>query len=131
MNSNSNSFENNIKISFSNGLSEIVIEWIDLYGILNEFISSDCWLGLGEDKQIGQFFIEFDMKATEEKHNEQIKNKLLHYLWFDIHKSSYKTGVSLFDDSISNFSKLYDAYDNKKKIFSDAFFSCLEKKKIK
>ena len=123
-------YKNNIDISLFNGSKKNSIKWIDLYGVLNIFISSDKWLDLGEDKQIGQFFIEFDMSANWTEHKKQIKNKLLHYLWFDIDQSSYKSEVSLFDKSISNFAKLYDAFENDAKIFSDTFFECINNWKL-
>ncbi len=113
---------NNVELSFYNGNENKNVNWIDLYGILNKFISSSDKLGLGEDKQIGQFFIEFNGKNDKEK----IKNKLLHYLWFDIQQATYKTEVKLFDDSISSFSDLYDKYESNEKIFSDHFFECIE-----
>ena len=113
---------NSIDISLNNGNDTIQVNWIDLYGVLNKFISSSEKLGLGEDKQIGQFFIEFDGKNDKEK----IKNKLLHYLWFDIQEATYKTEVKLFDDSITSFSDLYDKYEADKKIFSDDFFDCID-----
>ena len=118
---------NNVDILLNDGTNQITINWVDLYGVLNIFISSSKWLGLGEDKQIGQFFIDFDMGATWNEHKEQIKNKLLQYLWFDIGLSSYKTNVSLFDSSISSFSQLYDLFENNKKIFSDELFDCIDK----
>ncbi len=120
-------YENNVDITFNTGSVSKTIKWVDLYGVLNIFISSDKWLGLGEDKQIGQFFIEFDKAANVDEHKKQIKNKLLHYLWFDICQSSYKSGVTLFDDSISNFSSLYDSFEAGRQIFSDAFFECIDK----
>lgn len=120
-------YENNVGIVLNNGIMDKTVKWVDLYGVLNVFISSDKWLGLGEDKQIGQFFIEFDMMATADEHKKQAKNKLLHYLWFDVCQSSYKSGVTLFDGSISNFSSLYDAFEEGKKIFSDTFFDCIER----
>lgn len=113
---------NNAELSFYNGSENIKVNWIDLYGILNKFISSSEKLGLGEDKQIGQFFIEFDGENDKEK----IKNKLLHYLWFDIQQATYKTEVKLFDDSITSFSDLYDKYEANEKIFSDHFFECID-----
>ena len=113
---------NSVELSFHNGKEFITINWINLYGVLNKFISSSEKLGLGEDKQIGQFFIEFDGKNDKEK----IKNKLLHYLWFDIQEATYKTEVKLFDDSITSFSDLYDKYEADKKIFSDDFFDCID-----
>ena len=97
-------------------------KWIDLYGVLNKFISSFDKLGLGEDKQIGQFFIEFDDNDNKEK----IQNKLLHYLWFDVQESCYKSDIKLFDDSITSFSDLYDKYEEGEKIFSNEFFNCIE-----
>lgn len=113
---------NSVELSFHNGKEFITINWINLYGVLNKFISSSEKLGLGEDKQIGQFFIEFDGKNDK----EEIKNKLLHYLWFDIQEATYKTEVKLFDDSITSFSDLYDKYEDDKKIFSDDFFDCID-----
>lgn len=117
---------NNIDITLNDGSgTPVEIKWVDLYSKLNIFISSDDKLGLGEDKQIGQFFIEFDTDANWETHKEQIKNKLLHFLWFDINQSSYRADVRLFDESIKNFSDLYDTFADDGKIFSNAFFECI------
>lgn len=118
-------YHNNVDIHLNDGTGIVTMKWVDLYGVLNKYIASDKWLGLGEDKQIGQFFIEFDMAGTMAEHKEQVKNKLLHYLWFDISQSSYRSGVKMFDESISSFSDLYDAFEEDKKIFSDAFFECI------
>lgn len=117
---------NNIDITLNDGSgTPVKIKWVDLYSKLNIFISSDDKLGLGEDKQIGQFFIEFDTDKKWETHKEQIKNKLLHFLWFDINQSSYRADVRLFDESIKNFSDMYDTFANDGKIFSNAFFECI------
>ena len=117
---------NNIDITLNDGSgTPVEIKWVDLYSKLNIFISSDDKLGLGEDKQIGQFFIEFDTDENWETHKEQIKNKLLHFLWFDINQSSYRADVRLFDESIKNFSDLYDTFADDGKIFSNAFFECI------
>lgn len=113
---------NNAQLEFNNGNENIHIDWINLYRILNKFISSTEKLALGEDKQIGQFFIEFNGENNKEK----IKNKLLHYLWFDIQTATYKTEVKLFDKSIANFSDLYEKYEQEKKIFSDEFFEYIK-----
>ncbi len=112
---------NNVTLSFNNGKENIGINWIDLYGVLNKFIASSEKLGLGEDKQIGQFLIEFNGENDKEK----IQNKLLHYLWFDIQEATYKTDIRLFDNSITCFSDLYDKYENSEKIFSDDFFDSI------
>lgn len=114
-------FLNNQIIKLNNGVENKNISWIDLYMALNKFISSSEYLGLGEDKQIGQFFIIFD----DEKYKEKIQNKLLHYLWFDIQGSTYKNDLKLFDDKVTCFSDLYEMYENDEKIFSDEFFKCM------
>ena len=117
---------NNIVVTLNDGSgAPVEIEWVDLYSKLNIFISSDDKLGLGEDKQIGQFFIEFNIEENWETHKEQLKNKLLHFLWFDINQSSYRADVRLFDESIKNFSDLYDTFEMDGKIFSTTFFECI------
>lgn len=121
-----NNYLNNIVITLNDGSgTPVEIQWVKLYSKLNIFISSDDKLGLGEDKQIGQFFVEFDTDENWETHKEQIKNKLLHFLWFDINQSSYRADVRLFDESIKNFSDLYDTFAADGKIFSTAFFECI------
>ncbi|MBR0427798.1 MAG: AAA family ATPase [Clostridia bacterium] len=105
-------------------LKQKAIKWWEFYQKLNVFISSSDLLGLGEDKQIGQFFIEFE-KDNIKGNTEKIKNKLLHYLWTDIHEVSYIEEIRLFDDSVINFSNLYDKYKKNEKIFSDSFLKSL------
>ncbi len=100
------------------------VEWVDFYKQLNRFISDSHFLGLGEDKQIGPFFINFDV-SDQDMIKEQIQNKLLHYLWSDIHGASFKSDTRLFNDSIGSFAELYENYDNGKQIFSDDFISLL------
>lgn len=103
-----------------------VVSWIDLYGTLNKFISDTRFLGLGEDKQLGQFFIKFDSTATVSEQKRQLKNKLLHYLWEDIQKSSYSSDTFLFDKSLTSYSEIYDAFEDDKKVFSDKFLDCID-----
>ncbi len=119
-------YENNVdlKVYTPNGVDTIT--WVDLYGVLNKFISDERWLDLGEDKQLGQFFVEFEKKATGEDHKEKIKNKLLHYLWEDVHKISFKNGVELFASDVRSFSELYDKYENDEPVFSDVFIECIQ-----
>src|SRR5699024_6255659 len=77
----------NIKIyeSKENGFD---VEWVRLYQMLNMFISSNKYLDLGEDKQIGQFFIKFT--EDDGKNFIKLRDKLLHYLWFDVQNASYR-----------------------------------------
>ncbi len=120
-------YYNNINVNLrDDDGNQIEISWVDLYTKLNKFISSDDKLGLGEDKQIGQFFIEFDIAADWDTHKNQLKNKLLHFLWFDVNQSSYRSDIRLFDAQIKSFSDLYDAFENDEKIFSTAFFESLQ-----
>ena len=119
-----NVYLNNAEIILNNGEENININWIDLYGVLNKFISSPERLGLGEDKQIGQFFINFDNDTNKNK--DKVKNKLLQYLWFDIQETAYKTEHKLFDEKIKCFSDIYESFEQDKKIFSDEFFECIE-----
>lgn len=118
-------YHNNVQLTLNDGSKMISIMWVEFYTVLNQFISSKKWLGLGEDKQIGQFFIEFDINGDTSLNKEQIKNKLLNFLWFDVSQASYRSSINLFDRTINNFGELYDAFENDKKIFSDDFFNCI------
>ena len=81
-------FLNNVDVNIYVSSVEVSFEWVNFYVKLNKFISSKDYLDLGEDKQIGQFFIEFkNNNSTTIK--SLIKNKLLHYLWSDVHKASF------------------------------------------
>lgn len=118
-------YKNNVQLNIHDGSALRAISWVDLYQKLNDFIADDGYLGLGEDKQLGPFFIEFDMTATSVEHKKQVKNKLLHYLWSDIHKASYKSDVRLFRDDLGTFKKLYEAFERDEQIFSTAFINIL------
>lgn len=120
-----NEYKNDIKIVVHTDNESINTTWVKLYQALNTFIASDNYLALGEDKQLGQFFIEFDLQESQEKHQEQIKNKLLHYLWSDVHKASYKNNKKLFKESIGTFSELYNEYENNSQIFSAEFIEII------
>jgi hypothetical protein len=115
---------NNVDISFYKSTNELTFKWVDFYVKLNKFISSKDYLDLGEDKQIGQFFIEFNNSDSETIKN-MIKNKLLQFLWSDVHKASFKRDVSLFSDDISSFSDLYDRFSDNNDVFSDEFIQLL------
>lgn len=123
---NSTEYLNDCKIEVQDNNDAVFTTWINLYNAINYFISSKDRLNLGEDKQIGQFFI----KNIKEKTNDKIRDKLLQYLWFDIYENSYNDNFSLFDSKIDSFSTLYDFYENNKKIFSDVFIEDLRKLEI-
>lgn len=123
----SKGYKNNAKIKLKVGEVYKEYDWIKFYMTLNKFIASNDYLGLGEDKQIGQFFIKFDF--NEESDRDKIENKLLHYLWFDIQESSFKSEVKLFNDNISSFGDVYMNYitEDGSQIFSDKLFELLDK----
>lgn len=116
---------------------DLKMTWQAFYTSLNSFITdSNKGLGKKEDKQVGQFFIDFGRNVTHNSHlsngsikekeaietvNQYIKNKLLNYLWQDVQGArTFKTGKSLFDASISSYDELYKKA-NTDKIFSDDF----------
>ncbi len=119
-------FLNNVTINYYDSQdAKKESKWSDFYMKLNNFISSKDYLDLGEDKQIGQFFIEFSDNDDNEFVSNSIKNKLLQYLWTDIHKASFKRDISLFSENISSFSELYDRFSDDKNVFSEDFIQLL------
>ncbi|UJS27808.1 AAA family ATPase [Macrococcoides canis] len=118
--------------------NNIVTNWQTLYTSLNLFITDkQKGLGKSEDKQLGQFFIEFPLNIIEKSYsqddidknnainkiNEIIKDKLLIYLWQDVQGNSVFDGeLSIFNHDIKNFDHLYKSLGNTK-IFSDTFIN--------
>lgn len=110
----------------------IEMSWQAFYTSLNRFITDrENGLGRNEDRQIGQFFLEFNERLIEKSYSSDpieaelaqksishiIKNKLLLYLWQDVQGSSYNNN-SIFDNSVNSFNKLYGMYGNNK-VFSE------------
>lgn len=120
-----NEYLNNVDIEIFDSKGSNNYKWVNFYLKLNKFISNKEYLDLGEDKQIGQFFIEFNNTDPEIIKNI-IKNKLLHYLWSDIHKASFKRDVILFSNDISSFGDLYDRFSENNNIFSSTFIELLK-----
>lgn len=132
---------NNPKIMISldnNKSNDIDTTWQSFYMALNSFITDkEKGLGKKEDKQIGQFFINFendlvtdshssDIKKSENAYNQInkfIRNKLLIYLWQDIEETSKVISQRrIFDSSINSYDELYSKYGNDK-VFSDFFIN--------
>ncbi|MBP1971345.1 5-methylcytosine-specific restriction endonuclease McrBC GTP-binding regulatory subunit McrB [Virgibacillus natechei] len=130
---------NNPKISIAtdtNPSNNLVTTWQSFYTALNIFITDkEKGLGKSEDKQLGQFFVDFGKQITEDSHsglhatargaeekiNKMLKNKLLLYLWQDVQgSSSFNTSSKLFANDIRSFDDLYSNYGNDK-VFSDIF----------
>lgn len=118
-------FKNDVDLQIHDGSTNRMIRWVDLYQKLNEFIADDRYLDLGEDKQLGPFFIEFDASESLSAHQKQIQNKLLNFLWTDIHKASFKSDIRLFKSDIGTFKKLYEEFQADHQIFSDTFLSII------
>jgi len=113
---------------------DIKSTWVDLYQNINRYIlSGKSPLGVNEDKQVGQFFIKFDLETIEgtkrgDKEaigqvNKQINNKLLMYLWEDVEGRNGigRSGADrLFVSDISSYGKLI-ADAGVRQVFSDYF----------
>lgn len=129
---------NNPKILlYSEGGENITINWLSFYTSLNQFILDPVrGLGKKEDKQIGQFFINFEKNLVSDSNSPDIskskealvkvdtliKNKLLMYLWQDIQSNSSFSAIKLFNDTISSFDELYRKF-GKENVFSEQFIS--------
>jgi 5-methylcytosine-specific restriction protein B len=114
----------------------IKLTWQAFYTSLNDFITNKEGLGRKEDKQIGQFFLNFNENIVTKSHSRDsheariaqetitnmIKNKLLLYLWQDVQGSSSLNDKSIFDKSITSFDALFTAYGSEKS-FSDTLIN--------
>lgn len=94
------------------------VTWHEFYQALNRYITKE--MELGEDKQIGQFFIQFT--ADNQANKSEIQNKLLHYIWDDVNNVSF-SGRKLFAPSVENFSDLYDKFSEDKNVFNSDFIT--------
>ena len=116
--------------------NDLETTWQSFYTALNSFIT-DKQKGMGkkEDKQVGQFFVDFNDSLVSDSHstivkianaatdeiNKLLKNKLLIYLWQDVQGiNSMQNSVSLFDKSINSYDDLYKKF-GEDKVFSDEF----------
>lgn len=139
---------NNAKISISineNPSDNIITNWQSFYTALNMYITDkDNGMGRTEDKQIGQFFIEFDEQVINDSHsadavkistslkkiNDIIRNKLLLFLWQDVQgHSSLNNSKKIFDKDIKSFDDLYFKY-GVQKFFSEDFIESFLKPNI-
>lgn len=117
---------------------DLITTWQSFYMALNQFITDkERGMGKREDKQVGQFFIDFDnslitdshsttpavMIAATERINRMIKNKLLMYLWQDVQGvNAMQSSISLFHKSIRSYDDLFRKY-GEDKVFSDEFIN--------
>lgn len=110
----SDKYINDFDIDFT-GTDTYKYKWVKLYQAINHVIIND--LGLTEDKQLGPFFLK--NKKDDKLNREQVADKLLHYLWHDVERVSYKNG-SLFANGIKSFGQVYSEFKNEKNIFSES-----------
>lgn len=113
--------ENNPILKVYDGELEYSVSWHLFYIALNDYITRE--MALSEDKQIGQFFINF--VESEETNKKLIKNKLLQYLWDDVEKATFN-GEKLFNEKIKSFAELYTSFEDNKRIFNDEFLNKLK-----
>lgn len=103
-------------------LDSSVYKWSEFYQRFNAYVTGI--MGLREDKQIGPFFLKFkegkDNSEVEEYNYNQIKNKLLQYLWEDVHKSAMAEHP-LFRDDISTFGDAYMKLNSHENVFCKDF----------
>jgi len=128
---------NNPKLIIQTKLSnDIETNWQSFYTALNDFITNkEVGLGKNEDKQVGQFFINFNNSLISDSHsnnattanqaavsiNNIIKNKLLLYLWQDVQgTSSFGNSAKIFNSNISSYEDLYSKF-GVDTVFSEVF----------
>ncbi len=116
--------------------NDLETTWQSFYMALNRFITDRReGLGRSEDKQVGQFFIDFGDSLTKSSHShdpqetqgakqrvdELIRNKLLLYLWQDVQgNSAFQGRARLFDDSVNSYDDLYGRY-GRERVFGEVF----------
>ena len=113
-------------------LDELKYNWINFYKQLNKYIIVE--LELPEDKQIGQFFFLLQIlekidKGSYKENYKQLQNKLLQYLWEDIHLITIVDN-NLFKEKYKSFSQVYKDFGEEKNVFSDNFAGSLDIKYI-
>lgn len=126
-----------IQVSIDNvPANNLVTNWQSFYTSLNMFITDkENGLGKSEDKQLGQFFVDFGDQLVSDSYstnatvaqgatikiNSIMRNKLLLYLWQDVQgNSSFNNSKKLFHKDIKSFDDLYTKYGDQK-VFSDDF----------
>lgn len=100
-------------------------EWNKLYMSLNELITTK--LELGEDKQIGQFFIKFNNYSNDAQKFAAIQNKLLHYLWDDVQGAVISDEYRIFNKEYKTFSSVYKDFGEKVNVFSEELIDLYDK----
>ena len=77
-----------------------------------------------EDKQLGTFFVSGVKKITE----EQFKNKVMFYLWFDVFKNEIESDDNIFRDAKGVKFTFTDLFKTTRAGLLDSFLAYLELK---
>ncbi len=114
--------DNNLLNEYEFILDSKKYKWTEFYQRLNAYVTGI--MGLREDKQIGPFFLRFkkgfDDPEIDEYNYKQIKNKLLQYLWEDVHKC-VMADHPLFREDITTFGDAYSKLDAHENVFCQDF----------
>ena len=111
---------NNPKILLPRKTSSVSTTWVELYQAVNKYILGGYSpLGVNEDKQVGQFFIQFERELIDRTHDDDsdalakvleiVRNKLLMFLWEDIEGRNGMSGAGekrLFLPDITSYGEL-------------------------
>lgn len=133
-----------VKINSSEYINDFIFsierneyKWNAFYTAINKFIIKN--LNLNEDKLIGPFFIIGEIQSNNQNkfdilknNNEKIKNKLIQYLWEDVHKVSIfqNADTSLFKKEINSFGELYTLFTLGKNVFSQEVINLINDQQL-
>lgn len=90
------------QVTIENPHDAIPVRWLDLIHAINEKVMS---IVRNEDKRVGPWYLEATNGSMS---TEQIRNKLLFYLWHDVFRS-HRSGV--FGATLTSFDAVQDAFD--------------------
>lgn len=107
---------------YSFTLDDKLIEWNRFYTSFNEYVVET--MRLSEDKQIGQFYINFSENITDDEKYNKFCDKMLNYIWSDIHRNIYET-KSIIDPKFKSFQVALACLRDHENIFSIDFFESL------
>jgi hypothetical protein len=100
---------------------ELEVEWRIFATVVNILLTNEH---IPEDKHLGPFFLSNE-ELREDNKESALSGKLFVYLWDDVLRHGRQN--VLFDSSIKTFGQLNAFFSQKKPIFSDEFYSLIEK----
>lgn len=112
--------QGSIQFTTKNGPEDI--EWAVLAQTINEILSSES---IPEDRHLGPWFLNKDELGNPDEAQKCFTGKILMYLWDDVLRHGETS--KLFHKDIKTFGGLISAHKDKKQIFSEEFYSILQK----